>query len=187
MTPTDRQLLPYGEADVLGVCNVQDRDFTRKSVTPPEPTRNATVYTSLVWQSSFCTIGNRCYDRVIASPPPTAEECLELDQELRQWHAKVPQWMTRTATMDMFDDTPWVYFSAHKLYWRYCNLRIILHRRPFLDRALKGQSITDMSAPTTLEQSFAMECLQAALDTITDIHMFMLAGEHTRLEVWYAL
>lgn len=181
------QLLPYGEADVRMVHNVPDRDFTRKSAHVPAASRGATVYSSLIWQSHFCMIGNKCYDRVIASPSPTAEECLELDQELREWHNDVPQWMTRTATLDMFDDTPWLYFSAHKLYWRYCNLRIILHRRPFLDRALKHQSIADMTSPTTLDHGLAMECLQAALDTIADIHQFMLAGEHTRLEVWYAL
>lgn len=58
-------------------------------------------------------------------------------------------------------------FSAHKLYWRYTNLRIILARRLFLDRAFKGLPLA--AAPPEemdLEHALANICIQCALDTI---------------------
>lgn len=185
----DSQLLPYGEADVKMTHNVQDRDFTPSSPAVPPASRETTVYSSLIYQSSFHLIGNRCYDRVIATPPPTAEEVMELDTDLRDWAQKIPEWMSAASTPAMFEDTPWLYFSAHKLFWRYCNLRIILARRAFLERALKGLPMAASSpgAESDLEHTLASICLQCATDTIYDIHNFFKGRSLNRLETWYGL
>jgi transcriptional regulatory protein GAL4 len=147
------------------------------------------VYSALIWQSSFCVTTNRIYNRVIGAPPPPFEELIVMDHEIQHWHSTVPEWMTASATPRMFDDTPWLYFSAHKLFWRYSNLRIILARRAFLERALKALPMGPSSPPEgmDLEHTLATICLQCAIDTIYDIHGFFKGRTLGRLDAWYGL
>lgn len=184
-------LLPYGEADVKMVHNVQDRDFTPSSPAVPPASRETTAYSSLIYQASFTLVGNRCYTRVISTPPPGAEEVLALDADLRHSYAGVPAWMSAAATAAMFTDTPWLYFSAHKLFWRYCNLRIILARRAFLERALKRLPLSTRGSPTggdvAADHILSGICLQCATDTIYDIDGFFKGRSPNALEKWYAL
>lgn len=169
------------------VHNVQDRHFTPHSPSVPPPSREKTIYSSLMWQSTFHLVGNHCYDRVIATPPPSAEEVIDLDRELFDWYGQLPEWMQSRATPEMFGDTPWLYFSAHKLFWRYSNLRIILHRRAFLDRALKGLPMAGNTPGMEIEHTLASTCIDCAMDTIYDIHGFFKGRIPNRLETWYAL
>lgn len=170
------------------VHNVQDRDFTPSSPAIPPAAHEPTIYTSLIYQGSFHCVGNRCYGRVISTPPPSTEEVYELDQDLQHWYDSVPKWMTAHVAASAVKDTPWIYFSAHKLFWRYNNLRIILHRRAFLERALKRLPLCRPTTPDQeLEHTFASICLQCAMETIYDIHEFFHAGVLTPIEQWYAL
>lgn len=184
-------LLPYGEADVKMVHNVQDRDFTPSSLSVPPATRETTAYSSLIYQASLVLTGNRCYTSVISSPPPPSKEVLEFDAQLRHSYSGVPAWMSAAATAQMFIDTPWLYFSAHKLFWRYCNLRIIMARRAFLERALKRMPLSTRGSPPGNEPPadyiLSHVCLSCATDTIDDIHRFFKDRIPNALEKWYGL
>lgn len=182
------KLLPYGEADCSTVHNVTDRDFTPSSVVLPPPVPEPTIYTSLIYQAAFHCVGKGCYGRVISTPPPTSEQVYELDRDLRLWYDTVPSWMTPQVQLSQVKETPWIYFSAHKLFWRYNNLRIILHRRAFLERALKRLPLSRPTSPDAdLEHTLASICLQCSMETIYDIHVFFQSGTLTALERWYAL
>jgi transcriptional regulatory protein GAL4 len=145
-----------------------------------------TEYSALIWQSTFCVATNSIYNHIISNPPPTTEELMEMDQEIERWHATVPEWMTATATPDMFTDTPWLHFSAHKLFWRYANLRIILTRRPFREQALKGVS-EEPTSEEVLNEALSAVCLDCAIKTIYDIKGFFLGEPLNRLKIWYGL
>ncbi|BEJ14418.1 hypothetical protein CspHIS471_0401850 [Cutaneotrichosporon sp. HIS471] len=184
-------LLPYLDADVKMVHNVQDRDFTPSSATVPPPARETTVYSSLIHQASLVRTGNLCYTRVISTPPPPSKDVLELDAQLRHSYSHVPAWMSAAATVQMFSDTPWLYFSAHKLFWRYCNLRIIMARRAFLERALKRLPLSTRGSPPSNEPQadyiLSDVCLSCATDTIDDIQRFFKDRIPNALEKWYGL
>lgn len=170
------------------VHNVQDRDFTPSSPVVPPAAHEPTIYTSLIYQASFHCVGNRCYGRVISTPHPSMEEVYELDHDLRHWYDSVPKWMSSHVQVTQLKETSWIYFSAHKLFWRYNNLRIILHRRAFLERALKRLPLSrPTSADAELEHTLASICLQCAMETIYDIHEFFQSCALTALEKWYAL
>ncbi|KAL1406806.1 hypothetical protein Q8F55_006213 [Vanrija albida] len=182
-------LLPYGSADVKMIHNVQDRDFTPSAPAVPPASSDTTIYTSLIYQASFHLCANRIYERVISTPPPSGEEVLELDHDIRQWHATIPKWFASPVTHDdHFRETPWLHFSAHKLFWRYCNLRIILHRRAFLERALQRLPLSAIhTGQEELEHTLSSYCLQSAMDTIYDIHDFFKGRKLNTLEKWYGL
>jgi transcriptional regulatory protein GAL4 len=135
-------------------------------------------------------VGNRCYSRVISTPPPTVEETLRLGTDLQIWHATLPDWFQPGHYPSR--DYPWLNFAYQKLFWRYCNLRIILFRRPFLERALKGlplasSQVGNASPATGLEVECAELCLQNATDSILAIHNFFSTRPANRLEWWYGL
>lgn len=103
--------------------------------------------------------------------------------ELDRWHASLPEWIQPTTNGD-----PSLVFSANKLFWRHCNLKIILFRRPFLERALKGLPLcASQEAGQLAEEHCAELCLENASDTIRAIQGFITRHRGSRLESWYAL
>lgn len=152
------------------------------------------MYTSLIYQASFHRLGNVCYNLVVSTPPPPSQDLLSMDASLRRWKADLPSWMQ--PTLEAGQAYPGFSFSAHKLFWRYSNLRIILHRRAFLERALKGAPLAPLpgsteatTTATDLDAACAAFCLQSAADTISAIHQFLSShrGGPNRLEWWYGL
>lgn len=108
---------------------------------------------------------------------------LDMGAELDQWHASLPGWIQPTAEGD-----PSLVFSANKLFWRHSNLKIILYRRPFLERALKGLPLcSSREAGPSAEEHCAELCLENASNTIRAIHDFITRHRGSRLESWYAL
>lgn len=142
-------------------------------------------------------VGNRCYHRVISSPPPSIVEIHSLDTQILAWKETVPSWLQPNERSAC--PYQWLHFSAQKLFWRCCNLRIILHRRAFLERALKGLPLTTAEAtfnsgnPTAgvtdneLELRSSEQCLENASQTIRSIHQFFVQPPRDRLEAWYGL
>ena len=177
------QLLPGTEADVHPVRNVWDRSFPPSSKCPPAPADEPTIYSSLLHQSSFHVLGNKCYNRTISSPAPSPAEALLLDQELQQWHQRLPTYLRTDQAADS-GTSPWLAFSAQKLFWRYSNLRIILGRRSFLERALKSSTMSVTDDPDSRSASI---CLTAALETVRAISYFCSTHISNRLEKWYQL
>lgn len=179
----DIQLLPSAEADVHPVLNTWDRTFPPSATIVPVPSTDPTMYSSLIQQALFHDTGNKCYNRVISSPAPSSAEALLLDYRLRQWHDQLPSYLQVHGTA-AGQTPPWLIFSAQKLFWRYCNLRVIIGRRAFLERALNGSPISQVEETDT--QSAAI-CLEAALDTILAISHFCTVHLANRLERWYEL
>jgi transcriptional regulatory protein GAL4 len=135
--------------------------------------------------------GNALYTTVISHASALSKDVLELDAKLRHAYSGVPAWMSAAATPQMFTDTPWLYFSAHKLFWRFCNLRIIMARRAFLERALKRLPLSTRGTPPGNEPPadyiLSDVCLSCATDSIDDINRFFKDRIPNALEKWYGL
>jgi transcriptional regulatory protein GAL4 len=177
------------------VLNMTDRGLTPVTKSIPLAVADPTVYSSLVHQAGLHVVGNRGYTRVIASPPPNAEEVLGLIADLDAWKNGLPSYFVdNTAPPDTY---PWLDFAVQKLFWRFCNLRIIFLRRPFLERALKRQplnpSLSDekvegfLSPLEVAERQCVRLCMQSARDTIRSIHEFFSTHVASPLEWWYGL
>ncbi|KAI5478756.1 nuclear protein [Pseudohyphozyma bogoriensis] len=190
--PNSGSVYLESEADVNMVHNVSDRAFTPSTPSVPPASTEPTMYTSIMYQSSFHRVSNACYNAVIStSPVQSVHQTLALDAELQRWHSTLPDWMRHDS-----ETYPGLRFSKQKLFWRYENLRIILHRRAFLERAMKGlalwMGLTDVSAEdlgvsTELDLYCSEVCLQSASATISTIHHFCATRPSSRLECWYAL
>lgn len=171
------------------VHNVVDRAFTALATAIPPASPTPTMYTSLIHQSAFHIVGNDCYTRAISTPPPTSAETLQLDLRLESWYSSLPEHIKDSSASES-----WLSFAAQKLFWRYSNLRIILHRRAFLERALKkaplwldDDSYLGLDPDTQAEALSAKLCLQTARATIVSINDFFQTRTPNRLEQWYAL
>jgi transcriptional regulatory protein GAL4 len=170
------------------VRNVWDRAFPPAATVEPPGSPLPTIYSSLIHQSSFHVTGNRCYNRVISSPPPSPLETLQLDHTMQEWLATLPSWLSPESTGA--EGVPWLEFSVQKLFWRYCNLRIIIGRRAFLEQAVTGRSLSHGNlgdGNDSVDAQNSANCLQSALDTIRAIHKFCWNSHSNRLELWYAL
>ncbi|GFZ51225.1 hypothetical protein JCM24511_08983 [Saitozyma sp. JCM 24511] len=186
-------LLPYAEADVDRPNNIPDRLFTPSATSVPPASTEPTIYSSLTYQANFHLLSNRIYSRVISSPPPSSSETLELDTELQTFFSDLPSWMTPFPEDGGPVRSTSLEFSAQKHFWRYCNLRIILHRRAFLERVLRGQPLCDAGPgvdPNSLiwhDVRCSQLCLESAGDSIRAIHRFFSGRWSNRLESWYGL
>lgn len=119
-----------------------------------------------------------------------AAEVHSLDEKLQGWKTTLPEWIQPSSPVAI--SYPWLHFSAQKLFWRYCNHRIILHRRAFLERALMGLPLTldqdDTDPDSCLEVRSCTQCLESASETVRSIHDFFSSRPLTnRLEAWYGL
>lgn len=179
------------ESDVYMVHNVHDRAFTPAARLPPVEVNEPTIYTALINQASFHASTNRIYTRVMSSPTPSATETLALDSDLLGWYATVPEHLH---PQNEPVSPHWLEFAQYKMFWRYCNLRIILHRRAFLERALKALPLwlTDEDIEdddnTVAEIKCTRLCQYNASDTIHSMSRFFSMHQRmSRLESWYGL
>ncbi|KIR55195.1 nuclear protein [Cryptococcus gattii Ru294] len=180
------------ESDVYMVHNVHDRAFTPAARLPPVEVNEPTIYTALINQASFHASTNRIYTRVMSSPAPSATETLALDSDLLSWYATVPEHLH---PHNEPVSPHWLDFAQYKMFWRYCNLRIILHRRAFLERALKAlplsptdEEIEGEDDSTVAEIKCTRLCQDNASDTIHSMsRFFSMRQQMSRLESWYGL
>lgn len=177
--------MSVAEADVNMLNNVHDASFLTGAIAPPEPVEEPTIYTNLRLQSDFLLIGTPIYSKTIASPPPTPNEALFLDAQLDQWWEGLAGWLKSSES----HASRFFHLARQKLFWRYANLRIIIHRRAFLQRALTAKPLATLAdGDNPAELHSAQLCLQNAQDTINSIHEFFSAGgTSSRFENWYAL
>ena len=183
------QLLPSDDADVNLPINVHDRTFTPSANRTPLPVTQPTIYCTVLYQNTLHLTSQRIYQRVLSSSPPSLQEIAEMDAELVAWLGHLPDWMTIASITP--DQPQWLQFSVHKLFWRYCNLRIILHRRAFLERALTGKPLVANSdlglVGSDPDSSSALSCLRASMDTIDAVRDFFQVEPPSRLQTWYGL
>jgi transcriptional regulatory protein GAL4 len=118
-------------------------------------------------------------------------ELLELGAELEAWKHSLPAWLVRQEASSSY---PWLEFTVQKLLWRYSNLRVIVFRRPFLERALRLAPLmpqvlseSDITPIGTAELAGVAECLASAQETIHSIHHFFSTHSAAKLEWWYGL
>lgn len=154
---------------------------------PPPEMEIPTIYSALRYNSSFHAHTNALYTRFMASPSPAPSETLSIDDAILQWYETVPAWMHPVAQAD---SPHWLLLGQYKLFWRYSNLRMILHRRCFLERALTGGPLWHVTNSSDNEEQLksCRLCLSMAADTITSIAEYSSArAQLSPLERWYAL
>lgn len=170
------------------ICNTHDRAFTPKATSSPTESGEATIYTALIWHATFHIATNHIYTRIMSSPPLTGTETLLLDDTLVQWYSKIPEYLEAYPKADTIH---WLRFGQYKMAWRYHNLRIILHRRVFLERALRRSLLIDYTATSDdlIDAKCESACMDSAAATIFSIKEFFdnCVGKPSRLASWYGL
>nr|XP_019043141.1 hypothetical protein I302_08852 [Kwoniella bestiolae CBS 10118]OCF22071.1 hypothetical protein I302_08852 [Kwoniella bestiolae CBS 10118] len=180
------------ESDVRMPHNIHDKLFTPTAKETPIEVSGPTIYSGIILHAQFQHETNHIYAKIqCTAPAPTAIECLEMDQRLEDWSKSIPEYLRP----DLSSNYPhWLRFGQHKMVWRYCNLRIILHRRLFLERALRGLPLwvddaQAMEGMVEAEMECCKRCQDNAAETITSINDFFRnkSGRENRLEEWYGL
>ncbi|WVQ68685.1 uncharacterized protein L199_006894 [Kwoniella botswanensis] len=194
------------ESDVRLPHNVHDMLFTPTAKEAPIEIDEPTIYSSIILHARFQQETNLIYAKIQStSPAPTAVEFLEMDHQLEEWSKTIPRYLRPSLSSNY---PHWLRFGQHKMFWRYCNFRIILHRRMFLERALRGLPLWQDDLPISAgtgtgtghgtgtvegmleaEMDCCMRCQNNAAETITSISDFFQAkpGQENRLEEWYGL
>ncbi|WWC89566.1 uncharacterized protein L201_004490 [Kwoniella dendrophila CBS 6074] len=201
------------ESDVRMVHNVHDKSFTPAATHAPIEVAEPTVYSTIIWASHFHMNTNHIYQKIMSMPAPTSYECLKLDYELDEWSKLIPDYFQPANTNSTKEH--WLRFGSYKMLWRFYNLKILLHRRMFLDRALRGLPLWSESQPPststnssntnirrgrgdgdedineddTDEMNCCKRCQNSASETINSIEEFfkIRLGSENRLEAWYGL
>ncbi|KAG9665180.1 putative beta-mannosidase, partial [Aureobasidium melanogenum] len=129
----------------------------------------------LLHNVAFCRIASQIQDALSASPLLPFEELNRLDRELLQWHTDLPIYLKpvsasttenqrsqkRTVIARMLE------IPSMIMYWRYQNLRLLLHRPYLLATALRNGDETLLSA----EEKVAVgRCKAVAARGISDIN-----------------
>ncbi|WWC70453.1 uncharacterized protein I206_104404 [Kwoniella pini CBS 10737] len=180
------------ESDVRMVHNVHDKSFTPNAKEAPVEVSEPTIYSAIIWHARFIQETTHIYAKIqCTAPAPTAIECLQMDYELEEWSKSIPEYL-RPSLSNIYPS--WLRFAQHKMFWRYCNFRIILHRRLFLERALRGLPLWQDDIPIEegmleAEMDCCKRCQNSAAETINSINDFFQnkPGKENRLEDWYGL
>ncbi|THW73343.1 hypothetical protein D6D18_10259 [Aureobasidium pullulans] len=134
----------------------------------------------LLHNVAFCRIATQIQDALSASPLLPFEELNRLDKDLLQWHSELPASLKPSTSHDSSFSTKRRSSKASKrsntadtleipsmiMYWRYQNLRLLLHRPYLLATALRNVPDTSLSAE---EKVGVGRCRAVAARTIADI------------------
>lgn len=134
----------------------------------------------LLHNVAFCRIATQIQDALSASPLLPFEELNRLDKDLLQWHSELPGSLKPSTSHDSSFSTKRRSSKASKrsntaeileipsmiMYWRYQNLRLLLHRPYLLATALRNVPDTSLSAE---EKVGVGRCRAVAARTIADI------------------
>ncbi|KAK5999564.1 hypothetical protein QM012_005417 [Aureobasidium pullulans] len=135
----------------------------------------ATVnFLPLAHNVAFCRIASQIQDALSASPLLPFEELNRLDRELLQWHADLPIYLKPTRMVAAENSRSQKRTETAKaletpsmiMYWRYQNLRLLLHRPYLLATALREVNDSSLSAE---ERVGVGRCKAVAARTISDI------------------
>jgi len=124
------------------------------------------------------------------TPMLSAIDTLKLDGEMQMWYSTLPSYAYPQAVSS---EEPWLTFAQYKMKWRYLNLRTILHRRLFLERAIQGMSLARANDIAHVrEEADAITCCQLCQDCASEVidstaQFFAINPNYSRLEGWYAL
>jgi transcriptional regulatory protein GAL4 len=179
------------------VSNIDDDDYVSmlggkkelKTVEYP------TIYSGLIWQAKFTIISTEIYNRLISSPTPSAQECLEMNNRIVKFINSLPPFFSedrlvaeRASKIPGTTKIPeWLAFTRYRLIWRYKNLQLILLR------AFVWQRVIGVKHPDVFELASSPEgkqcrriCLEAAHETILSVSNFINNHDVAVISSWYA-
>ncbi|KAH3670789.1 hypothetical protein OGAPHI_001305 [Ogataea philodendri] len=165
-----------------------------------------TLYSAMIQQTKLTFVTNPIYSRILAKPPPTLQECFEMNLNIESFISELPRYFHEDdliARKEFFGSIPkdllltadesrfpeWFSLSRNRLIWRYKNMQIILFR-PFI-----WQRIVAVQDPEVMKLCKCEEakegrriCLKAASETIKSIGKFVKNNEANLsiIAVWYA-
>ncbi|EKG16843.1 hypothetical protein MPH_05946 [Macrophomina phaseolina MS6] len=173
---------PQNGVDVALPLNVDDRDLTNLSRTPPSEVERSTIYSAVIVQSKFHLATNQIYSRVILAPAPSAGELLRLDElHIGGWASSTPAWYQEDA------EVPEKFRLSHRIMWgRVRNFRIIMYRPYVIRRALLARSKVPRKESPEVEVAYE-RCLLEAKLTISMVSKFWCESAPTRVGAWYML
>lgn len=125
----------------------------------------------------------KIYNRLIASPSPSVDELISLDEEaIGAWLRELPPYFGDGDLLVLNSD----FALAHAISrWRYRNLRTLMYRPFVIQWAENPDSAETRFSPS--EQLARDRCFLAAKESITSIDLYWKQNFHTRLAAWYVL
>lgn len=173
---------PQNGVDVALPLNIDDRDLTNLSRTPPSEVEHVSIYSAVIFQSKFHLATNQIYSRVILAPAPSAAELLRLDDlHIGGWISSVPSWYREDA------EIPEKCRLSHQIMWgRLRNFRIIMYRPYVIRRALLARTKSTKKESPEAEAAYE-RCLSDAKLTISAFSKFWSENTPTRVGAWYTL
>jgi len=171
---------PANGIEVALPLNVDDRDLTHLSVSPPPPRLTLTTHSAIAGQARFHLMTNEIYAKVISSKQDP-QELLQLDDE------RISTWYSIWA-VEAYEVEPRYALSRSIMDWRYRNLRIIMFRpfviRKVLQARMRQEGLQQLDPATDTAIS---RCLAEAKTSIISIDNFWNTGCRNCMASWYAL
>ena len=151
---------------------------------PPEQP-DATIYSSLIYQSHFHVVSNHISNRLQVRRPLSASETMKMNTTLEDWRNSLPDFFK--IDLPPTSSSDWYLFARSKLSWRCWNLQILLMRPCILRWATQKARNSVSTEETTEEAECRRICVECAHQTILSVQNYVLTNPLSRLSAWYAL
>lgn len=178
--------MPKEGIEVQLPSNVSDMSVTPSTTVLPPDTQTTTLYTHLRCQAKFHLATSEVYARMIATPYPSAEEMVSIDDlVLAKFKNDLPDFYHEHAQQ------PGRYSFPHAVFhWRLHNFRVLVFRA-FVLRSLFSANGADpmrgLSTSSQAEHKAVQRCFDSAEHTIRSISSFWQNCRHNVLTCWYSL
>lgn len=167
------------------VSNIYESALTSSSALFPTRTDDPTVYTGLIQQSSYHSMANRIYRRLLSTPSITPQDVHEVDEMINAWHG-CSSFCTQLT--DPLSTPEWYLTARRRQILCDQSLRLLIHR-PLLLKWFRNRSME--TRPPTEKHADESRCraqgLSIARTTIGLISESIINGHYSRLTLSFML
>ncbi|KAH3680150.1 hypothetical protein WICPIJ_008363 [Wickerhamomyces pijperi] len=194
--PVNLPLAPM--MDIHEVSNINDDDYADINSCIPgvalKPAEYPTIYSGLIYQAKFTLISTEIYNRLISTPPPSAQECLAMNNKIIAFIESLPEYFSednavahRASVIPGEEGIPeWLSFTRYRLIWRYKNLQTILVRAFIWHRVINSKHPDVLSSTSPDGKLCRRICLDSAHETVLSVSNFINDHEASAISSWYA-
>jgi hypothetical protein len=162
------------------------QSLTPATTTPPEESKEATPYSSLVYQQRFHKLTNPMYSRRILSADISTEELLSMDSRIAAWIKNVPQYLQLSESIS--NEPEWLILARYRLIWRARAFQMLLLCPILLQWATEKSSGTyRVESDTEVKKRCRRVCLEYSHKTILTIELYFSQQIFSPLADWYGL
>lgn len=192
--PVNLPLAPM--MDIHEVSNINDyAPYNSNNSSVLQPVAYPTIYSGLIWQAKFTLISTEIYNRLISTPPPTAQECLAMNGKIVSFIESLPAYFSEDkAVAQQASRIPneegipeWLALTRFRLIWRYKNLQTILFRAFIWHRVINSKNPEVIQASASPDGKLCRRiCLDSAHETVLSVSSYINSHDVSIISSWYA-